>query len=156
MKNQKIIGALVIVLVIAGLSFLGGMKYANSKSSSSSFAANIPNGFNQNGTSRTGNGMMRGVANSGGFVSGQVISKDDKSLTVQLGGNNGGAMQTQSGSKIVFYSPTTTVEKTVSGTATDVSTGNQVIVVGTANSDGSVNATSIQIRSVPVNNNPIK
>jgi len=142
MKNQKIIGVIVIVLVVAGLSFFGGMKYASSRSPASQFANRAQNGLNQNGTTRTGNGMMRGGPNSGGFVSGQILSIDSKSMTVKL--NNGG-------SKIIFYSPTTKVEKTVDGVITDVVTGNQVTITGTANSDGSINATSVQLRPAIVN-----
>ena len=140
MKNQKIIEVIVIVLVVAGLSFLGGMKYANSKSPVNQFTNRA-----QNGTTRTGTGTeMRGGAN-GGFVSGQVLSMDAKSMTIKL--NSGG-------SKIVFYSPTTTIEKTVSGTPTDVAVDKQVTIVGTTNSDGSINATSIQLRPDFANNIP--
>lgn len=145
MKNKKIIIVVVICLVVASLSFFGGMKYANSKSSSGRFANNTQNGFNQNGTSRTGNGMMRGNINGGGLVEGEVLSKDDTSMTIKL--NNGG-------SKIVFYSPATKVEKTVDGLVADVVTGNQVTIIGTPNSDGSVNATSIQLRP-NFTNNPV-
>ncbi len=141
MQNKKIGGVIIIVIVIvvAGLSFFGGMKYGQNKNSIPSLAnrqGNFnPSGFNPNGGARTG-AMMRGGA-GGGLVAGEVLSMDNKSITVKL---------RDGGSKIVFYSPTTTVEKTVDGTTTDVVVGKQVTVIGTANSDGSVNATSIQLR----------
>jgi hypothetical protein len=69
-------------------------------------------------------------------------------MTVALG--NGGPAGTQSGSKIVFLSPATKVEKTVSGLVSDVVVGNQVVITGVVNSDGSVNATSIQLRPATV------
>jgi cytochrome c-type biogenesis protein CcmE len=144
MKNRKIILVVAICLVVAGLSFRGGMIYTNSKSSSDKFANSAQNGFNQNGITRTGNGMMRGGVNGGGLVSGEILSKDDKSMTIKL--NSGG-------SKIVFFSPSTKVEKTVDGSIADVIVGKQITVIGVANSDGSVNATSIQLRPVLV---PIK
>lgn len=141
MKNKKIIGAIVICLVVAGISFYGGMKYSSLKSSASQLANRAS--FSQNGGTR-GIAGARGGINSGGLISGQILSIDSTTMTVKL--NNGG-------SKIVFYSPVTKVEKTVSGLVTDVVIGNQVMITGTTNSDGSINATSIQLRPVLV---PIK
>lgn len=145
MKNKKIVLFVVIGLVIAGLSFFGGMKYGSSNSSVSQFARAQNGGFNQGGATRTGGAGMRAGANSGGgLVSGQVLSMDDKSITVKL--NNGG-------SKIIFFSPTTKVEKTVDGVTSDVTVGKQVMITGVSNTDGSVNATSIQLRpNAPVVN----
>jgi hypothetical protein len=142
MQNKKIVGVIIIVIIVAGLSFFGGMKYGQSKSNITSLASrqgnSNPNGFLGG---RNGQGMR------GGIIVGEVISVDSKSITVKL--HDGG-------SKIVFYSPTTSVEKTVDGTTTDVVIGKQVTIMGTANSDGSVNATSIQLRPVQANNIPIK
>lgn len=142
MKNKKIIGAIVICLVVAGISFYGGMKYNSLKSSASQLANRAS--FSQNGGTR-GIAGARGGINSGGLVSGEILSKDDKSMTIKL--NNGG-------SKIVFFSPSTKVEKTVDGSIVDVIVGKQITVIGVANSDGSINATSIQLRPVLVNNIP--
>ena len=144
MKNKKIIGGVIIVLIVAGLSFWGGMMYAGNNIKAA--AASRQGAFNQNGFggqnigSRGGAGMRGGV-NGGGLVLGEIIGKDDKSVTVKL--SNGG-------SKIVFFSPTTKVEKTVDGLATDVVIGKQVMINGVANQDGSVNANSIQIRPIVV------
>lgn len=144
MENKKLVKIVGICVIVAVVSFWGGLKYGQGKSAptlaNSSFSG-------QSGQLRGG---TRG-GTSGGFVSGSVISVDSKSLTVQLRNNpnsgNGGATTTQgTGSKIVFFSPSMTVEKTVSGSASDVAVGNQVTIVGSANSDGSVNANSIQIR----------
>jgi len=141
MKNKKIVGVIVICLVVAGISFYGGMKYASSKSSASQLANRAS--FGQNGGTRGGAGARGGV-NAGGFVTGQILSMDSTTMTVKL--SNGG-------SKIVFYSPVTTVAKTVNGSITDVATGSQVTIIGTPNSDGSINATSVQLRPTPINGN---
>lgn len=146
MKNKKIIVSVVICLVVALLSFRGGMIYAGNnlkKASANRQGVFSQNGFSgQNGGVR-GNGMMRGGA-GGGLVSGKVLSVDANSMTVALG--NGGPQGTQSGSKIVLFSPTTKVEKTVDGIVADVVVGKQVMITGTTNPDGSVSATSVQIR----------
>ena len=125
------------------------MKYGQSTSSMTAQASR--QGFNQNGGGlNSGRNGARGGA-GGGFVTGSVISKDSTSLTVELrsapnSGTQGTATTTAGGSKIVLFSPSTTVEKTVSGAVTDVNVGSQVSITGTANPDGSVSATSIQIR----------
>lgn len=135
MKDKKIVGMIVIVLLVAGLSFLVGMKYGGSKSSASQLISR-QGGFGQNGGR-----IARGGA---GLVSGKVLSIDANSMTVELG--NGGPQGTQGGSKIVLFSPTTKIEKTVDGAVVDVVVGKQVMITGTANPDGSVSATSVQIR----------
>ena len=138
--NKKIVSSVVVCLIIAGVSFWGGMTYGSSKSSSSQLANRTQNGLGQNGGQRIGGGM-RGGANGGGFVNGEILTKDDTSITVKE--NNGG-------SKIIFISPSTKIEKTVEGTSTDLIIGKTVVVAGTTNTDGSVSSTSIQLRSAPV------
>ena len=137
MKNKKIVIGVLVCLVVAGLSFWGGMKYGQSKNNN--FALNSrQGGFNQNLVAGQNSGRMgmRG-STGGGFVTGEILSKDEKSMTIKI---------RDGGSKIVFFSPTTKVEKTVDGTIVDASVGKQVTIVGTTNSDGSVVATSIQMR----------
>jgi hypothetical protein len=149
--NKKIVLGVAVCLVLVVLSFSGGMIYGKgnvSKSDTNRQGQFAQRGFDQYGGERTGNqGMMRGGVNGGGFVSGEVLSIDDKSMTVKL--PNGG-------SKIVFFSPSTKVEKTVDGTTADIVIGKQVMVTGTASADGSVSATSIQLRPTFVKDVQIK
>jgi hypothetical protein len=125
-------GTGVLILVIG---FFGGMKYGESKAPQSGISAY--SGSQQAG----GFGMMRrnggGMMQNGNFAGGQVISKDDKSITVQLRDGS---------SKIVFVSGTTEVMKSVTGSSSDLAVGEQVTVNGTANSDGSITAQTVQIR----------
>jgi len=139
MKNKKIIVCVVVCLLIAGASFWGGMSYGKSTSNKNSFV-NRQGSFNQNGIGAQGGRMMgqniRG-GNGGGFTSGEIISKDDKSMTIKL---------RDGGSKIVLFSDSSKFEKTVDGSISDIIAGKNVMVTGTTNPDGSISATSIQMR----------
>ncbi|MDD2646713.1 MAG: hypothetical protein PHV78_02940 [Patescibacteria group bacterium] len=123
---------IIIVVAIALSAFWGGAKYAQSKSRSIS-QANMQR-FQQMGGARPSAGSRQaGTA----FINGQIIAKDDKSVTIKL---------RDGGSKIIFYSDKTEIGKFVAGTINDLVVGQNVMVNGTANSDGSVSAASVQIR----------
>ncbi len=82
-------------------------------------------------------GMMRGGIAGGGFLSGTVAAKDSGSIT----------LNTRDGSShVILITPATSVSKSVTGALADVSVGSTVIVSGSINSDGSVSASTIQLR----------
>ena len=124
-KIMPIIIAIAVVIIVAG-SFYGGMVYAKSQS---------VRGFNPQ-SFRTGQGDNR---NANGISMGDIIAKDDKSITIKL---------TNGSSKIIFYSDTTEISKFVSGTTQDLEIGQSINITGAANQDGSLTATTIQIRPV--------
>src|ERR1035437_489576 len=130
--DSKTIGIIVAVAVVAGgVGFWGGNSYAIGQAAASRAAR----GGQFGATSTTAGGRIG--ARGGSFTGGKVIAKDDKRVTVQL---------QDGGSAIVFYSPTTPVMKSASGSVSDIAVGTQIIVTGAKNSDGSVTAQSIQIR----------
>lgn len=140
-KNIAIIA--VVAIAVAGGAFYGGMTYAKGKTPS---VGNFPGGQNLTAEQRQqfmqngggfGGGGMRGANVDGGFAGGEIISMDDKSITVKLA---------DGGSKIIFLSDSTTISKMTDGTKDDLVVGKQVTVNGTANSDGSVTAQTVQIR----------
>ena len=135
MKKEVVI-AVVVSLVLGG----GGGYYVGTKVASGSTSVFGANGQGDRAQARMmGQAGMRGSRQGagGGFTVGEVVSKDAQTLTVKLADGS---------SKIVFYSETTPVMKTASGTPADVITGETITISGTANADGSITAQSIQLR----------
>ena len=143
MPKKNIAAALIIAAFVGGGSFYGGMQYSQSKTSSraggTAFAnmtpeqrqARLQQAGGNVGTRRTG-GRMQGQ-----FLTGDILTKDDKSITIKL---------TDGGSKIIYFSASTTIGVTTDGSTTDLITNQHVTVTGNANSDGSVTAQAIHIR----------
>lgn len=120
--NKKIILSVIITaIVFGGGGYYLGAKLSSVKTPQQNFA---------------GRGARIGNGAGGGFATGQIIAKDATSITVQM----------NAGSKIIFYSASTPITKSVAGTANDLTIGEQVTANGTPNPDGSITAQSIQIR----------
>jgi Domain of unknown function (DUF5666) len=133
--NKKLIGAVVVLLIVAGGSFYGGTLYAKSAGGGRGSFSGAQ--FAGRTGSATGGAFGRGGA-GGGLVAGQILSAGNGSITLQ----EQGASSTQ----IVLIGSATQVFKTVAGSQSDLTPGTEVTVTGTANSDGSLTAQSIQIR----------
>lgn len=131
MKNRY---AIAVLALIVGLTIgaFAGMKYEQNQ------GANLRQGqFNgQRGNFQRSLGQSGGNMMGRGAVIGEIISLDDKSITVKL----------QDGSsKIVLLPSSVTVSKTDTGSKNDLKTGVNVAVFGTTNSDGSVTASNVQL-----------
>ncbi|MFA5249413.1 MAG: DUF5666 domain-containing protein [Candidatus Paceibacterota bacterium] len=137
--DKKIIAIFaIIVLAVGGAAFFGGMKYGQSKSGGK-FSDRM--GSYQNGMPGSGpTGAVKGSGSktlNGGMIAGEILSKDDKSLTVKSADGS---------SKIIFFSQTTKALEEAETSLDKLAVGQQITVNGSSNSDGSVNAQSIQIR----------
>lgn len=132
MNNKIVLGAVAVAVVIAGAAFWVGISYGKS-------AAPARGQFGgAGGTFARPGGMMGGRSGTGGgFTAGQILSKDASSITVKMQNGN---------TAIVLIGSSTEVVKSVTGSAADLSVGENVVVTGTQNSDGSVTAQSVQIR----------
>lgn len=134
-KNKKMI-AMILTCVVAGiLVFFIGMKYGQAGSNK------LGKNFSQFGARNMGTqkGMLggSGMNRNGGATMGEILSKDDKSITVKL---------RDGGSKIILYSNTTEISKFTAGTVDDLMVGSNIMVNGKANNDGSITAQTIQLR----------
>lgn len=132
-----IAGAVALALIAFG----GGYVVANAtttRSGNTALAGGDANGqgFGPNASFRT-----RNAGGFGGGASGTIgsVSADQMTITTQAGG-----------SRIVLLTPTTTVTQVTAATkaVTDLTSGETVTVVGTANPDGSVTATRVIIGDV--------
>ncbi|OGF58124.1 hypothetical protein A3B05_02975 [Candidatus Giovannonibacteria bacterium RIFCSPLOWO2_01_FULL_43_160] len=143
--NKSIVIMIAVTLIVGVGAFYGGMKYAENKATASrqqraqQFSGNAGVGF----SGGTGGGQRGGGArlpDGQGFISGEIISKDDKSVTVKL---------QDGGSKIVFLSDSMKITKSTDGALSDLEVGQTVSINGTANSDGSITAQTMQLRQQP-------
>jgi len=132
MKNNVFVPVIIAALIFGTGGFFGGMKYQQSKRSNFTFGNGGQGGrrfMMQTGGSNTSRDGFRPVA-------GEIVSTDDKSITVKLPDGS---------SKIILLSQATTINKATAGSSADLKNGERVSVFGTVNSDGSVTATNIQL-----------
>lgn len=131
--NKKIIFSIVLVVVAVGFFGLG-LVYSNSKNVSNN---QMPTAFNldmRNG--QRPNLAIRGGVGGGGLV-GEIISKDETSITIKL---------IDGGSKIILVSDATEITKSEKGILEDLKEGTNIFVGGEESSEGLYTAKTIQIR----------
>lgn len=138
MGKNNLILIVIVAAVVGGLGFFGGMQYQKSQGG---FGGNRGPGQFQNGQFPSGGvgGAPSGMRQGGGQpVSGEITSIDNETLTVKA----------QDGSsKIVIYSGSTTVNKTSSGSVSDLQVGEKVTVIGSQDSNGAITAQAISVGS---------
>lgn len=84
----------------------------------------------------SGNGSGPVWIQGGNAVAGSIVGADADSITVKTADGS---------TKIVLISGSTSIAKTTNGTMADLTTGQNVIVTGTTNSDGTMTATRVQV-----------
>jgi hypothetical protein len=131
MPIKKLLIIIIALAVIGGGAFYGGMKYGQSKSPA---RQNFQNLSQEQRQQLLQGGTQRGAG--AGFLTGEVIAKDEQSLTLKMSDGS---------SKIVFFSDSTQISKTTEGSISDIEIGKQIMVSGSQNSDGSYTAKTIQL-----------
>ncbi len=128
----------VVGIVLIGAGFGGGYAFAKSQSPKFGTFAMGANGqvVSFNGRGGPGGATFRAGAN-GGFTAGEIISKDANGITVKM----------QDGStKIILVGASAQIAKQTSGTLEDLSVGQNVMITGSTNSDGSITAATVSLR----------
>lgn len=124
MKNNILL-IIILIIGVGAVGFFAGMKYQQKNLPKRADFQSRQSGM-PGGQQREGSGMVRG----------EIISRDGESVTVKLPDES---------SKIILISENTEINKTTEGSADDLETGKQVMVLGQTNPDGSVSAASIQL-----------
>lgn len=129
MKNNYVVTA-ILVIVFAGAGFYGGMQYQ--KIQRGNFSGQLGAGVMRNGRVGTTRGGFRPVA-------GEIISADDKSITVKLQDDS---------SKIILINTKTVINKAQIVDKSELKVGEKVSVFGSENTDGSVTAQNVQLNPI--------
>jgi len=137
MKKNLFVFLLLLVIVLVG-GFLGGIKYGESQALKNLTPEKMREVFQQRGGQFFAQNQGQRQRAGQNFVSGQVISKDEKSLTVKLPDGS---------TKIIFLSQSTQILKATEGSIDDLQVGKEILVAGNQNADGSLTARTIQIRN---------
>jgi hypothetical protein len=143
MQKKNITIVIIILIAVVSGSFYGGMQYGarniqakiDQQQQGRAFSGQQRSGMMQGQGGQRGGGANGGA---GDFSGGQITAKDDTSITVKT--RNGS-------SQIIFLAPSTTIDKSVSGSISDLSVGQQITANGKSNPDGSLAAQNIAIRS---------
>lgn len=129
MKKNKVH---IIWGIVAIIALVGGFMYGKSTGAGVAGTGSFARGF-----ASSTRGAFGGRAGAGGgFVTGTITAIDSSSITLQLANGN---------SEVVFYSSSTPVTEPTVVSVSKLATGAAVAVGGTANADGSMTATTIQV-----------
>jgi len=140
---KKLLLIIIAIIIVGGGAFYGGMKYGQNKSPLSDFSRQnfqdlSPEQRQQLFQGNVGGNLQKGVGKEAGsgFLKGEVINKDEQSLTLKI---------VDGSSMIIFFSGSTEISKIAEGSINDIEVGKQITVTGEQNSDGSYTAEAIQL-----------
>jgi preprotein translocase subunit YajC len=130
MKNQNLIISVLIAVIFTATVFFAGVKYQQRQTISQrgQFA----------NTLRQSLGPAAGASRNrfGAQIIGNIISADDKSITVKLADGS---------TKLVYFSSSVIIQKAAPGTQSDLIAGEKVAIFGSTNTAGLITAQNIEL-----------
>jgi hypothetical protein len=154
MKRPMIImGTIVVILLLAGAAFYGGMNVGKAQAQSDQNAFFASRGFNPNGQGAAGTGGAGGTGGTGaagGFTGGaggngaRAGARGAVGSITKVDGNTLTVTTAQGDTITVNIADNTPIEKQAAGTKSDLKVGTQILVTG-QRSGNNVSATAIQI-----------
>lgn len=146
MKKWQIALVAVAIVAVAVAALFGGRAWGQSTSSNDAdlvqAAGQGPGNGNAPGMPGDGSLPTGGPGGTGrnglNPTSGSIVAADDTSITVKTANGS---------TKMILVSASTSVTKTVVGSLSDLVTGENVVISGTTNSDDTITASNIVLRS---------
>lgn len=126
MKPIKPLYVLILIIIFAAAGFYGGIVYHKGQNA----------GGGQGFGGRFGGGGRANFQAGPRPVAGQIISQNNNSVTIKLADGS---------SKIINLTDQTAVNKTTTGSVSDLKSGERITALGTTNSDGSITAQTVLI-----------
>ncbi|MFH1244764.1 MAG: DUF5666 domain-containing protein [bacterium] len=133
-NNNLIVGCLATAAIAGGVGFWGGKMYNQNQR-----GGRFEQMENRNGNRGPSGSGLPNAGFRGGMLIGEVMSKDDKSITVKMPDGS---------SKIVILSSSTVYRTATDTTKDQLEVGKNIAVQGMQNADGSTTATSIELNPV--------
>lgn len=128
--------AVAVLAVVALLGVFGGAQLKSSNASASVTATSSGTGPGGGRNRGQFSGAPNGPRGGGGATFGTVESVNGDTITLT---------DQQGNTKTITLTSSTTITKTTTGAPSDITTGQTIVVRGTANSDGSTTATNVAI-----------
>lgn len=146
MAKNTLLAVIVTALVVGAGSFFGGIQYGKGRALVNLSPEQMRTTFQRTGAnigSQAGNFRQGAITGRVNAVMGEIIAKDEQSITVKL---------QDGGSKIVFFSEQTIISKTAASTINELQVGENIVANGSVGQDNVFSATNIQLRPVGFEN----
>lgn len=135
--STAVFGAVLIAVAFTAVGYFVSRTFV--ASAAPGRAMMFQGGGNGGAGGQQGNRMrVSGGAAGMGFINGTLVKKDESSFSVK---------QRDGSMKLVLITSSTKASKMTDASLKDFNLDQQVMITGTANSDGSVTAQTVQIRS---------
>jgi len=131
MTKNNLITTLLVGVVVGLLLFYGGTIYQKTKVPNFRSGQFIGRQMDRNTPPRNGTGNQFGRP-----INGQITSIEDKTITIKSADGS---------SKIIVYSDSTVVNKTDSGSLSDLKVGQSIMVIGQEGGGGITTAQTISV-----------